>query len=268
LVDPPKLAKAETPEEAETPDAMEQARVREEEMLALDNRYGRPRVQTMQMLGVGFLPLLGVLGGMAFVKDHATQKLPDQRVLKVEEVPTSMVNGDWLKIGEDGVPSESTVNTLQPEIYLDRSYRGIKSRSGAINLLVTGGRSRRTFHDPHECFMGSGYYLRDLPPQTIQTSVGPVTVQVSESEEMSSHKKQMLMFIFLVDGKVLTSISQVHMANLKKTFMGSNGMPFYFLRFRQLGEGTGPERIKELEQFIQDLWPIVKPITTVDEPQK
>jgi len=229
---------------------------KERERQRLDSQYGPPRSETLRPLVGGLVPV-GVLLALACVgKSFAKPNTIHYPLLKAEQIPSSL--GDaWKQFGQDHSITPDVKAILEPEAYIDRNYTANPPKTGFVNLFVVGGSSRRTFHDPHDCFLGSGYILKDVGTVTIDTDVGPVTLLESHAENLRDNTSSVLMFLFVVDGKPYHTIASVHAAILRTTLLGSSGRPYYFVRFRQLANGTDEMRREELKDFIRRVWPFM-----------
>ncbi len=227
----------------------------------LSAKYGRKRLGSAAMAAPGLIAIVVLLAGGAIAKALSPPPVSQPHlIMQPTEVPVVLANGAWKRLGDSDIPITKIVQkTLEPDTYLDRNYLGSPPKGGLINLFISGGASRHTFHDPHDCFTGSGYALRDLRVESVKTDVGTVKVQVSEATELKSKVKSLLMFVFIVDGDLIHQISSVHLRLFAQTFTGSSGRPFYFVRFRQLAEGMEPERVEEMRDFIKAVWPTLAP---------
>lgn len=250
LLDPPANGQPGEPDPADAEVA------KEHERKILDTRYGPPRTETLRPLIGGLVSVAALLALACVGKSFAKPNAIHYPLLKAEQIPSSL--GDaWQQFGEDHPITPEVKSILEPEAYIDRNYTANPPNTGFVNLFVVGGSSRRTFHDPHDCFLGSGYILKDVGTVTIDTAVGPVTLLESHAENLRDKSSSVLMFLFVVDGKPYHTIASVHAAILRTTLLGSSGRPYYFVRFRQLANGTDEMRRQELKDFIRRAWPFM-----------
>jgi len=224
-----------------------------------DARYGPPHTDTLRRLSAGLYPLLGIVALACLLKTQVRPPTSSIPPLSAAEIPTSLDNNGWIQVGQDRPINLSLQEYLKPKAWIDRDYVAAKPRTGFVNLLISAGDGRRVFHDPHTCFLGSGYFLHDVRKETLETPAGPVTVQVAEAENARDHTKSLLMFLYVVDGRQIQTTQGVNTAIIWQTLLGGTGRPSYFLRFRQLAPGTGEERLEELRSFIRSVWAAVYP---------
>ncbi|MCC6730432.1 MAG: exosortase [Chthonomonadales bacterium] len=248
LQDPPPSSDGARPEPPPKPTAAE-----------LDARYGPAQPNAMRRLAVGAYPVVAVLAIAGVARGYVQPPKADPSlILRPAEIPVRM--GGWQRLGEDTPITEQVKSVLEPDTYLDRNYVSDRLGGRVVNLFMTGGNSRRTFHDPHDCFMGSGYDLADRGLKRIDTPAGPVYLQESVATNPVDHVQQLIMFAYIVDGRMMQSMAAVHGAILRQTLLGSSsGRPFYFVRFRHLGSGAGDDRRKELVDFVRSAWPTLAP---------
>lgn len=237
----------------------QEAKEKAEQIEKLNVQYGAPRPQTLPLLSLGVFPVIAIVGLTAAVVHGGLVNPPKAStpIMRTEEVPTTVGGGEWSRWDKDRPISKIVQETLQPEIFLDRDYMAKSPKTGFINLLITGGSSRRTFHDPAECFTGSGFLIEAGGKETIQTEVGPVMVQEFTAIDPRKNTKRLLMFAFVVDGRLVHSMARVHAEIVRQTLLGGGTRPFYFLRFMQNAEGADEVRREELRSFIRAFWPTV-----------
>ncbi len=232
---------------------------KDEQQAALDRELGPPVEGAGRRLGAGLAPVLGAMACMCLVPVFVRPVVATHPIMQPTEVPTSLSGGTWVRLGEDAPLTKDVKDTLQPDTYLERTYLAKLPKSGVIGLFITGGNSRHTFHDPHECFVGSGLLLDDGPVSAIETSVGTLYVQEATATDPRTKEKELLFFVFIVDGQLYHTLGQVHQAVFWNTFTGSKGYPFYLVRLRQMVKGTEKARRDELVAFAQAIWPEIGP---------
>lgn len=240
-----------------------EAEEREREQEKMNSLYGKPRRNTMAGLAAGLYPVLAVLLIAGAVKGQIVPPKSSIPALTPEEIPAQFAGTPFQQVGKDRPIAKEIKDVLNPEGWIDRDYMGKES---SMNLLISAGSGRRVFHDPHTCFMGSGYFLKDTNVETIDTAVGPVQVQVAESEDTRKHTKTLLMFLYVVDGKQIHTTQGVNTAIMWQTLLGDSGRPSYFLRFWQQS-GTDEKHRTEMKQFIKAVWEKVAPRVTGVNPQ-
>jgi exosortase len=247
-------------------DVQETEEIRQQRQAELNNRWGPVLRNRWPKMQGGVMPVLAVLMGALVVRTTAQPKISDVPLLQAAQVPRIMQEEAYQQLGEDLPLTPEVKDALDPDIYVDRNYHAVPPKAGTLHLLITGGRSRRTFHDPHECFTGSGYTLHDVRIETIDTPAGPVQMQLSEATNPKDNKKELVMFTYVVDGELVPSMAKVHIANLRRTFFGSSGKPFYFFRVRNLAAGNDEGKLAEMRDFVRSVWPKIGPTMLAAEP--
>lgn len=227
------------------------------EQAALDKRYGKTRKGTLRFMAAGIYPIILMLVIACGVKASIHPNRVRVKPIGPAEVPT-MLSGKWEKTGPDVPITEEVKSQTNPDAWLDRFYVGPPPAMARINLLISAGSGRKVFHDPHTCFLGNGFFLRDLRVETVQTPAGPVTAQLAEVED-AKHNKSLMMFLYVVDGQQIQTTQGVNIALMWQTIFGDSGRPSYFLRFRHMLDGTGPDRLEELHGFVREVWGAIGP---------
>lgn len=224
-----------------------------------DEKWGRPRRMSLSFFATGLYPVIGALAVTVAVKPAIVAPKPPVGAVASQDIPRALNSGQWtaeeIQSNVVDIPITPEVKeALNPISYINRLYVGGQGTSGHVEFLLTSGNGRKVFHDPHTCFLGSGYYMHDVGVETIQTAVGPLKVQVSEAERNEDHTRTLLMFCYLVDGNQYQTTQQVNTALIWQLLFGDSGRPSYFLRFRQMNLGTDETRREELRTFIKAIW--------------
>lgn len=174
------------------------------------------------------------------------------------QVPTTLEKGRWVMASVQKI-SHDVEESLKPQTYVERFYAS-RLGSSYIDFLLVAGNNRRTFHDPHDCFLGSGFELKDVGVVSIPTKVGPLELKETHVVDSINHVKYEMMYCYVTGGKERQSTAQIDAQILKQTFFGDNGRPSYFVRFRQLRAGVSPGLRNQLIQFITAMWNHIGPI--------
>ena len=227
------------------------------QIILAEDKYGPVRSATLAPMARGAYMMAACLGIMCLVQGSVRPMKADFPMLTSKDVPANLENG-WQQDGPDVPITPVVQQTLQPDSYLDRNYRNLDG-NGNINLFITGGNSRHTFHDPHDCFMGSGFLIKDLPVIKVNTTAGLISVQVSQVENPTTREKSLLMFLYVVDGRPENTIAGVETKTAIHSILGISSRPFYFVRFRQLGMGVDDVHRKQIISFISSVWPHIAP---------
>jgi hypothetical protein len=218
-----------------------------------------------------------------------THGLNPQPPIATFQVPTEMSEGgvSWASPPSplrDKLTKEVN-EVLSPMRVINRDYGG--SDGSHINLFITAGSGRKTFHDPHTCSLGSDAVLEDVGPLTIPLLPGshPGLPQVTLSEHQFHHNNDTdrfeFMMFYVVEGKVIQTPAGARKAILRQMFYGDAGKPSYFVRVTQESVGTDEEHRQQLVRFTAALWkhagPVLaglekaaidKPVEILEEPKQ
>ncbi len=232
---------------------IEQA-ARKQAIQKLNAELGPPRPGALRHAATGIYPLIAIVAIACVAVRFVKVPTAEYKMLESADLPATIGGGAWKQLGGDVPIDPQTRETLNPTAWIDRTYFATGPVSASMNLLISGGNSRRVFHDPHECFLGSGFLLHDVGVTTIQTPSGPIAVQETVAEVVKTHEKSLMMFVYVVEGEQTQSALRVHAKMMWGTLFGESRRPSYFLRFRQMGNGTEPAKREELMDFIKAVW--------------
>jgi exosortase len=153
---------------------------------------------------------------------------------------------------------------LNPTRVINRTYVG--NDGGQIGMFMTAGNARWTFHDPHNCSLGSAAELQDVGVLDIPTSRG--TLKVLECRWIPGKKQEpgLMMYFYVVPGRILQRTEQVHKALVLQTFLGDAGKPSYFLRFTYSTQGVTEEKRQQMIRFIAAMWESIGPVLECEKP--
>lgn len=217
----------------------------------------------MVALDVFFLVALGVTPIL-------THGLHPQEPIATFQVPLDMQEGGFIWSSPPS-PSRDKLTkevneVLSPMRVINRDYGG--SDGSRINLFITAGNGRKTFHDPHSCSLGSDAVLEDVGPLTIPVTPGTRLdlPQVTLSEHhfhrnTDSDRYEFFMF-YVVEGKVILNPQLARKAILRQMILGDAGKPSYFVRITQESPGTDEEHRQQLIRFASAIWKNAGPILT------
>jgi exosortase len=174
---------------------------------------------------------------------------------------------------------------LSPLRVISRDYGG--SDGSHINLFITAGNGRKTFHDPHSCSLGSDAVLEDIGPLTVPVLPGTrpdlsqVTLNESQFHRNNDIDRFEFMMFYVVEGKVVLTPADARKAIMRQMFYGDAGKPSYFVRITQESAGTDEEHRQQLVHFTAALWknagPVLsglekaavdKPVEILEEPKR
>ncbi len=206
------------------------------------------------------LALAGTLAASARVRLAAEPEPP----ISTRQVPMQLAaNGITWKAQSGPLVDKLTKfiqDQLNPRRIINREYDG--TDGSHLGFFMTAGNARWTFHDPHNCSLGSDAQLQDVGVVTIPTARGPLQVLETRFKRNGSQDEFEMMFCYVVEGKALQRTEQVHKSLVWQTFFGDAGKPSYFLRFTQSAAGTDEEKRQQLMHFIAAMWENISPVLT------
>ena len=146
---------------------------------------------------------------------------------------------------------------------LSRNYH---QTSGDVNFLLIGGTDRSALHDPRSCLIGAGMQLEDdhveLLPGTQIEARSCRAVSQNAVPGASSQGGYDILYLYIVNGKVINQVTQIRAAMLWSAVLGQRGTPVYFLRFtRSLSQdpqNTAADHAG-LQRFAAEMWKHLKP---------
>ena len=228
----------------------------------------RPSAEQLRKVQPSILALCGIFAVVVAVRGKVFQPILPGNPIATKQVPTQFQVGDatWTANANqkdyDKVPHD-VQEVLKPSRVINRTYRSDKG--GQVQLFVTAGNGRKTFHDPHTCALGSNAQVIDIKVVDVPTKYGMVRVQESHYRYKDTPEELLLMFFYVVEDKVLQKTEQIRNAMILQTFLGDSGIPSYFVRVTQITPGVDEIRRMETTKFIEGLWENVGPIMTGKE---
>ena len=183
--------------------------------------------------------------------------------IATSQVPLTLSLGttNWVAKKDDRFLDKldaKTQDQLKPTRVINRSYRG--TDGSELQLFITAGNARWTFHDPHNCSLGSAAVMKDVGEETIHTKRGDIRVLEVTTYQDKPENTVLMMFFYVAEGKTLQRTEQMHKKLVWQTFFGDAGQPSYFIRVMQESAGTDDAKKKQLIDFITALWEASGPV--------
>ncbi len=250
-------------EKEEREAAADPDRVRESEWWQVILRY-RPSAQDVRRA----LPILVgfnlFLAAAVSARTLVTRPLHPKPTIGTAQVPMEFSNDGvtWTAPPDPSTDklTKDVMETLSPMRVISRNYGG--SDGSHINLFITAGNGRKTFHDAHSCSLGANAVLMDVGVVDIPTRAGTVRLQESNYKRSDSTEVYKVFIGYVVEGKVLQAAGPTRDAILRQMIYGDSGTPSYFFRVVQLVPGDDAQRRQETVSFIQGIWGQIGPILT------
>ena len=146
---------------------------------------------------------------------------------------------------------------------LSRNYHQV---GGDVNFLLIGGTDRSALHDPRSCLIGAGMQLENdhvelLPGTSVEARVCRAVGQ-SAGPGQSGQTGYDILYLYIVNGKVINQVTQIRAAMLWSAVLGRRGTPVYFLRFTR-ALGSDPQTYAtdhaSLQRFAAAMWIRLQP---------
>ena len=212
-----------------------------------------------------------LLGGSLMARAWVTRPLHPQPPIATFQVPSefsfdgvhyaSQTNAQNKEV--DRLPKQEA-EALSPTRVINRVYKG--SDGSTVQLFMTSGSGRKTFHDPHSCMLGSNAVMSDLGTPDVPTPLGPVKVQESTYVMQGDPEANRIMYCYVVEGKILQDKYQIRNAIMRQMVLGDSGQPSYFVRFLPQNKGLDEVRRGQLTHFIAGIWNEIGPILVGKKP--
>lgn len=146
---------------------------------------------------------------------------------------------------------------------LSRNYH---SSSGDVNFLLIGGTDRSALHDPRSCLIGAGMQLEnDHVERLAGTQVEARSCRAVSQNVVPGASAQPgydILYLYIVNGKVINQATQIRAAMLLSAVLGQRGTPVYFLRFTRSTSRNPQDSAADhagLQQFAAEMWKSLEP---------
>ena len=146
---------------------------------------------------------------------------------------------------------------------LSRNYH---QAGGDVNFLLIGGTDRSALHDPRSCLIGAGMQLEadhvEMLPGTQIEARSCRAVSQNAVPGASSQGGYDILYLYVVNGKVINQVTQIRAAMLLSAVLGQRGTPVYFLRFTRTISPDPQEYALDhakLQQFAAEMWKHLQP---------
>jgi len=188
--------------------------------------------------------LLAALIGAALLVSVVWKPAPPQHFagLAGADVPRSV--GGWVSGADESVPADVQA-ALSSASLTSRTYQpvgnGAAGNEAPVNFVLIGGTDRSALHDPRSCLIGAGMQIQDdhlesLPGTGVEARAchavtGTAAVTGTSIGSTSTGSGFDIIYLYLVNGRIINSATQIRAAMLWSALLGRRGTPVYFLRF-------------------------------------
>jgi len=208
--------------------------------------------------------LLAALIGAALVVSVVWKPAPPVRFagLTGPDVPRSV--GGWVSGPDESIPADVQA-ALSSASLTSRTYQpagnDAAGNEAPVNFVLIGGTDRSALHDPRSCLIGAGMqiqndHLESLPGTGVEARACHAVTGTSTGGGFD------IIYLYLVNGRIINSATQIRAAMLWSALLGRRGTPVYFLRFtRPLYSDPRQDALGHaaMLQFAADMWTRLQP---------
>ena len=174
------------------------------------------------------------------------------------DVPRTL---DGYRAASDDLVPDDVKAALSSADLLSRTYGRIDGQnSDLVNFVLIGGTDRSALHDPRSCLIGAGMQIEDDHLERLPGT--DVEARACHAVGASSAGGADMLYLYVVDGKVVNEVTQIRAAMLWSALLGRRGMPVYFLRFTRSLEadsGANARGHDHLGRFAAEMWTTLQP---------
>ena len=210
------------------------------------------------------LVLLFTMGVQAVAIRHVVPQAPIARAqVPMEFQAPGIADGAFVTYKAVDDPNNDKLTkevqeNLSPTRVISRVYQG--SDGSAMELFITAGNGRKTFHDPHTCMLGSDAVLVDHGQIDVPSASGPVRVMETRFRKGGLPDETEMLICYVVDGKMVPQTEDVRNRIIWQTLFGDGGKPSYCFRVTQRSPGTDATRRAQITHFVSGLWSHIGPV--------
>ena len=184
--------------------------------------------------------------------------------LRGDDIPHAV--GGYAAGPDDAIPAEVQA-ALASATLTSRLYTPAGG-GDPVSFVLIGGTDRSALHDPRSCLIGSGMsvqndHLERLPGTGIEArACRAIDGAKSRTETQTEVGGSDMIYLYLVNGKVVSSATQIRAAMLWSALLGQRGTPVYFLRFTRpvpSDPRLDAQGHAALLQFATEMWTRLKP---------
>ncbi len=170
--------------------------------------------------------LLVLILAVALTTAAVWKPAPPPRFLGVSGADVPRTLDGYAAPTDDIVPADTRAALASADM-VSRSYRAPGAGADDINFVLIGGTDRSALHDPRSCLIGSGMQLggdhaEGLPGTDTEARSCRATGGTGGYD---------LLYFYVVNGRVISQVTQIRSAMLWSALLGRRGTPVYFLRF-------------------------------------
>ncbi len=203
--------------------------------------------------------LLTVFFGAALAVSLFWKPAPPARFagLAGADIPRSV--GGWVSGPDESVPADVQA-ALSSASLVSRTYQPSAAGADPLNFVLIGGTDRSALHDPRSCLIGAGMQIQNDHLESLPGT--GVEARACRAVAGASGGGFDILYLYLVNGRIINSATQIRAAMLWSALLGQRGTPVYFLRFtRPLHSDPREDALGHaaMLQFATTLWAQLQP---------
>lgn len=208
---------------------------------------------------MGYLLILII--GAALATAMAWHPAPPKPFVGIAGADVPRTFSGYTSAGNDPVPADVKA-ALASASLLSRTYTSDAAEANGepINFVLIGGTDRSALHDPRSCLIGAGMRLEDDHLEALPGT--SVTARSCHAVSESGTGGSDLLYLYVVDGKIINQATQIRAAMLWSALLGQQGKPVYFLRFeRPINPDASADALghARLQKFATAMWTRLRP---------
>lgn len=205
--------------------------------------------------------LLTLIIGAALLTAMAWHPAPPPRFVGMASADVPRTLNGYTSGGNDPVPADVKA-ALASASLLSRTYTSEATASSGdpINFVLIGGTDRSALHDPRSCLIGAGMRLENDHLESLPGTAAAARSCHAVSDSGSGGSD--LLYLYVVDGKIINQVTQIRAAMLWSALLGQTGKPVYFLRFERPLNPDPSADVRghaRLQEFATAMWMRLRP---------
>ena len=207
--------------------------------------------------------LLAVVIGVALLISALWKPAPPARFAGLTGADVPRTAGGWVSGPDESVPAEVQA-ALSSASLTSRTYQppesGMADSASPVNFVLIGGTDRSALHDPRSCLIGAGMQIQDDHLESLPGT--GIKARACRAVTGTSTGGFDIIYLYLVNGRIINSATQIRAAMLWSALLGQRGTPVYFLRFtRPLYSDPRQDALGHaaMLQFATSLWTRLQP---------
>lgn len=196
--------------------------------------------------------ILALIVAVAFGISLIWHPAPPQKYSGLAHVRVPDTVAGFQSQGEDEI-SAGVRAALSAADLVSRTYKDSKGQD--LQFTMIGGTDRSALHDPRSCLVGAGWRIEDEHTEAIPGT--NISARVCRIVQDGSPIAYEVVYLYVVDKKIVTQVTQIRFQMLLSALVGRKGTPTVFVRFmRPLQKGTETDAASRTQflEFTGQMW--------------